>query len=60
MNIAPEHRLRCKKLLFPADFYLDENNKVYTPEISPIYGLATKKKDAEASIDSHLVRVKRL
>ena len=60
MHIAPEHRLRCKQILFPAGFYLDENNKVYTPEISPIYGLAAKKKDAEASIDSHLVRVQGL
>ncbi|HWZ65256.1 MAG TPA: hypothetical protein VNX65_00490 [Patescibacteria group bacterium] len=57
LTIAPEHRLRCKQLLFPAGFYLDADNRVYTPEISPIYGLATKKKDAEASINSHLVRV---
>ena len=60
MKIAPEHRLRCKQILFPAGFYLDENNKVYTPEISPIYGLATTKKSAEALDYSHLVRVRRL
>ena len=57
MTIAPEHRLRCKQLLFPAGFYLDADNRVYTREISPIYGLATTKKSAEALDYSHLVRL---
>ena len=39
---------------------LDEKNKVYTPESSLIYGLATTKKGAEAPEISHLVRVRRL
>lgn len=60
LEITPDNRLRCKLIVFPAGFYIDANNKVYTPEISPLYGLATKKKDAEASINSHLVRVRRL
>ncbi len=60
LEISPENRLRCKQIVFPAGFYLDTNNKVYTPEISYLIRLAAKKKDAEASIDSHLVRVKRL
>lgn len=50
--VSQENRLRCKNLVFPAGFYLDENSKVYTPEISLLYRLATKKKDAEASEDS--------
>lgn len=58
--VSQENRLRCKQLVFPAGFYLDEDNKVYTPEISLLYRLATKKKDAEASDNSHLVRVRGL
>lgn len=60
LKIPPEHRLRCKQLLFPAGFYLDANDKVYTPQISPIYGLATTKKSAEALDYSLLVRVRGL
>lgn len=44
----------------PVGFYLSAENKVYTPEISPLYGLEANKKDAEASLNSHLVRVKGL
>ncbi|MBL8159249.1 recombinase family protein [Candidatus Saccharibacteria bacterium] len=60
LAISQENRLRCKQVVFPAGFYLDEKNKVYTPEISPLYRLATMKKDAEASSNSFLVRVRRL
>ena len=60
LEISPENRVRCKLLVFPAGFYLDANNIVYTPQISPLYGLETKKKDAEASNNSHLVRVRGL
>lgn len=59
-DISRENRLRCKQLVFPGGFYLDANNKVYTPEVSILYRLAAKKKDAEASEDSLLVRVKGL
>lgn len=57
LDISPENRLRCKQLVFPGGFYLDKNNKVYTPEISPLITLATIKKDAEASEFTQLVRV---
>lgn len=60
LMLSPENRLRCKELVFPGGFYVNENKKVYTPEISPLITLATKKKDAEASDNSHLVRVRRL
>lgn len=60
LEISPANRLRCKQVVFPAGFRLSEGKKVYTPEISPLYGLATKKKDAEASMNSHLVRVRGL
>lgn len=60
LDISAENRQRCKLILFPAGFYLDEKNKVYTPEISLIYGLATTKKGAEAPEISHLVRVQGL
>lgn len=57
LEISPENRLRCKQIVFPAGFYLDAQNKVYTPEISYLIRLAGKKKDAEAPDNSHLVRV---
>jgi hypothetical protein len=60
LEISPQNRDRCKLLLFPAGFYLDANNIVYTPEISPLYGLETKKKSTEVLENSHLVRVRGL
>lgn len=56
-EISRENRLRCKQLVFPAGFYVDENKKVYTPETSILYRLATKKKGTVAPNNSHLVRV---
>lgn len=56
-ELSKENRLRCKQIVFPAGFRLDKNGKVYTPEISPLITLQTTKKDAEASDNSHLVRV---
>lgn len=60
LEISKENRLRCKQIVFPGGIYVDNNKKVYTPEISLLYRLATKEKDAEASVDSLLVRVKGL
>lgn len=54
--VSKENRLRCKQLVFPGGFWLDENDKVYTPEISPLYRLAGKKKDTEVSDISHVVQ----
>lgn len=54
------NRMRCKQLLFPGGIYLGAGKKVYTTEMSILYRLATKKKDAEASDNSHLVRVRGL
>lgn len=59
-NLSAEHRMRCKLILFPAGFYLDAENKVYTPQISPIYGLASNKKDLPKLEKSLLVRVQGL
>jgi DNA invertase Pin-like site-specific DNA recombinase len=60
LELSPENRLRCKQVIFPAGFYLDAENKVYTPEISPLITLAAKKKDTEVSDNSLLVRVRGL
>ena len=60
LKISKENRLRCKQLVFPAGFYIDKNNKVYTPEISPLYRLAVNKKDTEVSKNVNMVRVRRL
>lgn len=59
-DLSVEHRVRCKQILFPAGFYLNTDNKVYTPMISPIYGLASNKKDLSDKEKSLLVRVQRL
>lgn len=58
--VSPENRKRCKQVLFPAGFYIDSYKKVYTPEISRLYRLATKKKDTLVSDNSLMVRVRRL
>lgn len=60
LNVSQEHRVRCKLIMFPAGFYLSAENKVYTPQISPIYGVMAKKKSTEVLKDSHLVRVRGL
>ncbi len=60
LEISPENRLRCKLILFPAGFWIDEKNKVYTPEISPLYRLIETKKDLPKLEKSLLVRVQGL
>ena len=58
--VSSENRERCKQIVFPAGFWVNEDNKVYTPEISELYRLATIEKDTEVSDNSLMVRVKRL
>jgi DNA invertase Pin-like site-specific DNA recombinase len=60
LEIDKEDRLRCKQIVFPAGFYLDAENKVYTPQISPLITLQATKKDTEVSDNVHLVRVRGL
>ncbi|HSX53566.1 MAG TPA: recombinase family protein [Patescibacteria group bacterium] len=60
LNISPDNRLKCKQLVFPAGFYLDKNNKVYTPEISSLYRLASNKKAPVNTSEALLVRVRGL
>ena len=58
--VSKENRIRCKQVVFPAGFYMNEDKKVYTPEISLLYRLATNKKDLPVTEKSLMVRVKRL
>lgn len=58
--VSKENRLRCKNIVFPAGFYVNGDNKVYTPQISELYRLASNKKDLSITDKSHLVRVTRL
>jgi len=58
--ISRENRLRCKQMLFPEGIILSNKEKVYTPKVSVFYRGVAMKKDAEASNNSHLVRVRRL
>lgn len=59
-DLSKENRLRCKQILFPAGFRLNKNQKVYTPEISPLITLATNKKDLPETEKSSMVRVQGL
>ncbi|HVC36517.1 MAG TPA: recombinase family protein [Candidatus Dormibacteraeota bacterium] len=59
-STSQENRLRCKQIVFPAGFHVDERNKVYTPEKSLLITLLPTKKDALAPDFSHLVRVRGL
>jgi len=45
----------CKDLVFPNGFFIDENQRVYTPIISPIYRLKMKKQPLETTDFTHLV-----
>ncbi len=58
--VSKENRISCKQLLFPAGLFISQDEKVYTKELSIFYRGHQMKKDAEASDNSLLVRVKRL
>lgn len=58
-NLSQENRLRCKQIMFPAGFYVDDMKKVYTPKKSPLITVLTTKKGAEAPDISHLVLLTR-
>lgn len=60
LSIDAVSRDKCKQIIFPAGFYIDSNKNVYTPEMSTLIRLATKKRDTEVSQKSHLVRVQGL
>lgn len=55
--LTKEHRIMCKQMLFPGGIYINPDGKVYTPKVSTFYRDEVNKKDAEASDNSHLVRV---
>lgn len=59
-GLSEVNRKRCKQIVFPAGFYMDRNQNVYTPEISPLIRLATNKKDLPETEKSFMVRVRRL
>lgn len=58
--LSKEYRIMCKQMLFPAGIYIDQDLKVYTPEISAFYRGTATKKDTEVSELSQMVRVRRL
>jgi hypothetical protein len=59
-TIPQDTRLQCKQSIFPSGFYLDSENKVYTPDISPFYRLAANKKGTEVPEIATMVRVRGL
>jgi hypothetical protein len=54
--VTKENRLRCKQMLFPGGIRIKDKEKIYTPEVSASYRLATKKKDTEVSEISQMVQ----
>ena len=52
--------LQCKQMLFPAGFWIDANQNVYTPELSILTRLASNKKDLPNPEKSFMVRVQGL
>ena len=60
IKLPKSRLLQCKQMLFPAGFWIDGNNKVYTPELSILTRLASNKKDSPETEKSFMVRVRRL
>lgn len=57
----PKPRLmQCKQMLFPAGFWINADEKVYTPDLSILTRLASNKKDLPNPEKSFMVRVRRL
>lgn len=56
-TVSKERRLMCKQMLFPAGIFIDEKNKVYTPEISVFKQVIATKKDLPETEKSFMVRV---
>lgn len=54
LNLLPNDAKKCKLLLFPDGFFVDENKKVYIPKISPFYRYRANKK---ASDDANLTNL---
>lgn len=59
-DLSVEKREVCKQILFPGGFFINNNEEVYTPNISPIYRYASIKKDLLFTEKSLMVRVRRL
>lgn len=53
LETSRENRLMCKQLYFPAGFYVNAENKIYTPEVSELIRLSATSKN-------QLVRVRGL
>lgn len=60
IDLPKARLLQCKQMLFPAGFWIDQNKKVYTPEMSILTRLASTKKDLPDLEKSFMVRVWRL
>ena len=47
-ELSPADTEKCKQIIFPEGFRIDQNKNVYTTYISPIYRLRSRKKSASA------------
>lgn len=58
LNLLPNDAKKCKLLLFPDGFFVDENKKVYIPKISPFYRYrASKKASSDANLTNLVHRI---
>ncbi len=55
LELSPADVKRCKLLLFPDGFLVDDDFKVYTTKISPLYRLQETKNDPKGSKNVNLV-----
>lgn len=56
VEISEPNPKRCKQIMFPAGILWTAENKVYTPEVSPLIRLAANKKVSAAAAETFLVR----
>jgi len=56
-DLGQEDRLKCQQLLFPDGIRFQSNKKVGTGQISPLYRLASNKKDLRESRKSLMVEL---
>ncbi len=57
-SLSREQRAWCEKMLFPAGILLKSEQKVHTPEISPVFRLEATKKNLNFTSDSLLVELR--
>lgn len=53
VKLSPEDAEKCKQIIFPDGFWIDDEKNVYTRALSPIYGYRNQKNPAK-NAENHL------